>query len=603
MPKRILTLEDLVAFCKNEKIHRFDAQENGQQICVRVDNIATFEEVSEQNSDGFMHLLFKVCHAGENRNMSNISKNNLEKYKNTINYRPVLASIVTSPDDASVLDFNSHDIEIDDNGNPIYIEKQVGCFTADEPFLKYDEQNDKTYLMAHAVIPEEYTATADIIRRKGGTKVSCEIGIDTMQYNEETGILDIIDFSFLGVCLLGDHVTEGMAGARADIESISDFSAENNSVVNKSNNEFNDTLVETLKKLNETLEKFNDKNDSDKKGGEDQMNKFEELLELYELTADEIEFEVEGLSDEELEAAFNEAFGDAEEFKKKKKKCSEENPDDKDEDFAGCGTKKKKKKCDADDNEEEENDDEDFAGCGTKKKKKKCSEEEENENEEEFAGCGGKKKKKRCSINTEDNTIEFELSHDDIRMALYGLLESDSDEDSYSWVCEVYDTYFIYQKETYSDNGYEYKYYKQSYSKDGDNVSLSGDAVEVFSTFVTESERTALDMMRTQYEELKKFHDDTIAAQEQSQKDEIFNDEKYSILAENEKFAELKKDSAKFSVSEIEEKCKVIFAEEVMAKGNYSASGEHSENKPKKIGFNFNEKPKKAQAYAGLFND
>ena len=554
MPKRILTLEDLVAFCKNEKIHRFDAQENGQRICVRVDNIATFEEVSEQNSDGFMHLLFKVCHAGENRNMSNISKNNLEKYKNTINYRPVLASIVTSPDDASVLDFNSHDIEIDDNGNPIYIEKQVGCFTADEPFLKYDEQNDKTYLMAHAVIPEEYTATADIIRRKGGTKVSCEIGIDTMQYNEETGILDIIDFSFLGVCLLGDHVTEGMAGARADIESISDFSAENNSVVNKSNNEFNDTLVETLKKLNETLEKFNDKNDSDKKGGEDQMNKFEELLELYELTADEIEFEVEGLSDEDLEAKFTEVYGDAEEFKKKKK-CAEENP------------------------------------------------EGEPEPEGDFAGCGTKKKKKRCSINTDDNTIEFELSFDEIRMALYSLINSDVNEDSYSWICEVYDGYFVYQKETWTGDTYECKYYKQSYSKDGDNVSLNGDAVEVFSTFVTESERTALDMMRTQYEELKKFHDDTIAAQEQSQKDEIFNDEKYSILAENEKFAELKKDSAKFSISEIEEKCKVIFAEEVMAKGNYSASGEHTENKPKKIGFNFNEKPKKAQAYAGLFND
>lgn len=552
MSKRILTLEDLVTFCKNEKIHRFNAQENGQQICVRVDNIATFEEMSDQNSDGFMHLMFKVCHAGENRNQSNISKVNLEKYKNTINYRPVLASIVTSPDDASVLDFNSHDIEIDDNGNPIYIEKQVGCFTADEPFLKYDEQNDKTYLMAHAVIPEEYTATADIIRRKGGTKVSCEIGIDTMQYNEETGILDIIDFSFLGVCLLGDHVIEGMAGARADIESISDFSTENNSIVNKSNNEFNNTLVETLKKLNETLEKFNDKNDSDKKGGEDQMNKFEELLELYELTADEIEFEVEGLSDEELEAAFNEAFGDAEEFKKKKKRCSEEG---------------------------DKSDDEDFAGCGTKKKKK------------------------RCSINTEDNTIEFELSFDEIRMALYSLINGDIHSDSYSWICEVYDGNFVYQTESWINDTYECKYYKQSYSKDGENVSLSGDAVEVFSTFVTESEKTALDMMRTQYEELKKFHDDTIAAQEQSQKDEIFNDEKYSILAENEKFVELKKESAKFSISEIEEKCKVIFAEEVMAKGNYSASGEHSENKPKKIGFNFNEKPKKAQAYAGLFND
>lgn len=539
MSKQILTLEDLVQFCKNQKIKRFDANEFGKQICVKVNNIATFEEESDVSNDGFMHLLFKVCHAGENRNYSNISKENLEKYKDTIKYRPVLASIITSPDDASVLDFNSHDIEIDDNGNPIYIEKQVGCFTADEPFLQYDEQNDKTYLMAHAVIPEEYTASADIIRRKGGTKVSCEIAIDTMNYNEDTGILDIIDFSFLGCCLLGDHVTEGMAGARADIESIADFSAENNSVT--ANAEFNNTLVETLKKLNETLDKFNNKS-SDEKGGEDAMNKFEELLELYGLEESEIEFEVEGLSDEDLEAAFTESFGDAEEFKKKKK-CSEENSEG-DDDFAGCG-----------------------------------------------------KKKKRCSVNAEAGTVEFEMSHDDIRMALYSLLESSWDENSYSWICEVYDNYFVYQKETYSDSGYKCNYYKQNYSKNNDNVELSGDAVEVFSTFVTESEKTALDMMRTQYEELKKFHDETIAAQDQAKKYAILNDEKYSEIADTEQFAELKKDSAKFSVEELETKAKLIFADVVMAKG------EHAEKKVNKIGFNFSEKPKKAQAYGGLFDN
>ena len=539
MSKQILTLEDLVQFCKNQKIKRFDANEFGKQICVKVNNIATFEEESDVSNDGFMHLLFKVCHAGENRNYSNISKENLEKYKDTIKYRPVLASIITSPDDTSVLDFNSHDIEIDDNGNPIYIEKQVGCFTADEPFLQYDEQNDKTYLMAHAVIPEEYTASADIIRRKGGTKVSCEIAIDTMNYNEDTGILDIIDFSFLGCCLLGDHVTEGMAGARADIESIADFSAENNSVT--ANAEFNNTLVETLKKLNETLDKFNNKN-PDEKGGEDAMNKFEELLELYGLEESEIEFEVEGLSDEDLEAAFTEAFGDAEEFKKKKK-CSEENSEG-DDDFAGCG-----------------------------------------------------KKKKRCSVNAEAGTVEFEMSHDDVRMALYSLLESSLDENSYSWICEVYDNYFVYQKETYSDSGYKCNYYKQSYSKNNDNVELSGDAVEVFSTFVTESEKTALDMMRAQYDELKKFHDETIAAQEQAKKDAILNDEKYSEIADTEQFAELKKDAAKFSVEELETKAKLIFADVVMAKG------EHIEKKVNKIGFNFSEKPKKAQAYGGLFDN
>ena len=220
---------------------------------------------------------------------------------------------------------------------------------------------------------------------------------------------------------------------------------------------------------------------------------------------------------------------------------------------------------------------------------------ENSEGDDDFAGCG--KKKKRCSVNAEAGTVEFEMSHDDVRMALYSLLESSWDENSYSWICEVYDNYFVYQKETYSDSGYKCNYYKQNYSKNNDNVELSGDAVEVFSTFVTESEKTALEMMRTQYDGLKKFHDETIAAQEQAKKDAILNDEKYSEIADTEQFAELKKDAAKFSVEELETKAKLIFADVVMAKG------EHIEKKVNKIGFNFSEKPKKAQAYGGLFDN
>ena len=56
MSKQILTLEDLVQFCKNQKIKRFDANEFGKQICVKVNNIATFEEESDVSNDGFMHL-------------------------------------------------------------------------------------------------------------------------------------------------------------------------------------------------------------------------------------------------------------------------------------------------------------------------------------------------------------------------------------------------------------------------------------------------------------------------------------------------------------------------------------------------------------------
>lgn len=537
MSKQILTMEDLVTFCKQQKIKKFDANEFGKQICVKVNDMATFEQDDTETNDGFMHLLFKVCHAGENRNSSRISKENLEKYKNTIAYRPVLASIVTSPDDASVLDFNSHDIDIDENDNIIYVEKQVGSFTSDEPYLQYDEKNDKTYLMAHAVIPEEYTPTADIIRRKGGTKVSCEIGIDTMQYNEDTGILDIIDFSFLGVCLLGEHVTEGMAGSRADIESIADFSIENNSVINNKYEQLNNQLIETLEKLNTTISNFNNTTDSKTEGCEKTMNKFEELLSAYGIEVDAIDFKYEGLTDEELEAAFTEKFGTVEEYKASQDTDTDGEPEGGEDKPEGDGT---------------------------------------------FAGQN------------------FELSHDDIRDMLHALIRNNDNDESYSWVCEVYDNNFIYQKEMYADGDYQCKYFRQGYTKNNSDVTLDGDAEEVFATFVTESERTALDLMKTQYEELKQFKAQVESEQSAAEKNEIFDAEQYAVLADNAKFKQLKADAAKFSVDEVAEKCKVIFAEYVIEKGEFAA-GEKKE--PKKLGFNFNQGNKRKTAYGGLFED
>lgn len=274
------------------------------------------------------------------------------------------------------------------------------------------------------------------------------------------------------------------------------------------------------------------------------MNKFEELLNLYGLTSEEIEFEVEGLSDEDLEAKFVEVYGDAEEFKKKKK----------------------------------------------------CSDEEDESEEEDFAGCG--KKKKRCAVNTENSTVEFELSHDDIRMALYGLLESTWDENSYAWVCEVYDNYFIYQKETYGDEGYDYKYYKQSYSKNEDNVELSGDPVEVFSTFVTESEKTALDMIRSQYDELKAFKENVEKQELKVQKDAILESAEYAEIKDSEEFKALVADAEKYSVDELKVKADLIFAAAMKKKFNFEAKPEK-----KSVGINFNAKPNKKSAYGNLFNN
>ena len=64
-------------------------------------------------------------------------------------------------------------------------------------------------------------------------------------------------------------------------------------------------------KLNELEARFSinsNFNDSMKGGNEESMNKFEMLLEKYNKTAEDVTFEYENLSDEELEAAFEKAF-------------------------------------------------------------------------------------------------------------------------------------------------------------------------------------------------------------------------------------------------------------------------------------------------------
>ena len=554
---KILTLDDLYQFfVEQNKTVNFSSKDSGTPIIVTTNG---FFETNESDMPEMLKLELKVCHTDTNRNGSHISTENMEKAMPTLKYRPILAYIHELEDGTK--DFYAHNIEIieheDGEAEINYIEKQVGCFTADDPWLKYDEENDKTYVHAYAVIPEGYTEAADIIRRKGGTKVSCELIIHELSYNAKEKYLDLTDFIFGGCTLLGcdeqgNEIGEGMLGSRAD---ISDFCHKEPAYT------YQEKLIKTLEKLNVVLESFN--NNSEEKGGIE-MNKFEELLAKYGKTAEEVTFEIEGLSDEELEEKFKEAF-----------------EDDNDE-----------SKLDDDDESDSENDDGDNSD----------DEEEPITTEEE--ACG-KKKKKKCSIDSDGNmSVSFEISHEDIRGALFNLIGVYEEEDNeWYWITNVYDDYFIF--ENWDGN----KMYKQSYSVDGDNVTLSGDRQEVFKMILTESEKLAIEKMRedyasleAKYNELKTFKDNYDAAVLKSQKDAIFARSEYSVLADDEAFKTLIADAEKFSVDEVEAKAKAIFADYVIKTGAFSTK-DNGENKPKVLGFNFNKKEDKKSPYGNLFNN
>ena len=567
---KILTLDNLYQFFveKNKSVN-FSSKENGSPIVVSMP--ANFE-ISENDMPGMLKLKLKVCHIDTNRNGSHISKENMEKAMPTLKYRPILAYIHQLDD--GTYDFYAHNMEIveDENGEEKinYIEKQVGCFTTDDPYLEYDKDNDKTYVNAYAVIPEEYTEAANIIRRKNGTKVSCELVIDELSYNAKEKYLDLTSFYFGGCTLLGcdengNEIGEGMIGSRAD---IADFCHKQPVF------DYQEKLVEMLDKLNNTLSNFNKNNTEE--GVREEMNHFEELLEKYGFAVDELDFDYENMSDEELDSAF-------EDFKCRKKKCEEE---DSDVDGSEEG------------NSEESGSEEGASEEGSSEEENPKDGNDDEEEPEDGADTGDESKK-----NSENFVKNFkvEISHEDIRYALYNLIaEYEESDNEWYGIYAVYDDYFVMQGWC---NG---KFYKQGYSIDGENVSLDGERTELFQMLLTESEKLAVDKLRgdyaeleAKYNELKTFKDNYDAAEIKAKKDSIFADEAYNDIRESDDFKALMNDAENYSVEEIQNKCDLLFAANEK-KVKFAAN----KNKPHSISFNFSKKEdKKASAYGNLFKN
>lgn len=567
---KILTLDNLYQFfVKQNKSVNFSSKEKGNPIVVSTP--ANFE-ISDNDMPGMLKLKFKVCHTETNRNGSHISKENMETAMPTLKYRPVLAYIHQLDD--GTYDFYAHNmsIEEDENGDEkiVYEEKQVGCFTADSPWLEYDEEMDKTYVMAYAVIPEEYTEAANIIRRKNGSRVSCELVIDELSYNAKEKYLDLTSFYFGGCTLLGcdengNEIGEGMLGARAD---ITDFCHEK-PVFN-----YQEKLVEILGRLDNTLSNFNKNNT--KEGVRKEMNHFEELLEKYGFTAEELDFDYANMSNEELDVAF-------EEFKNKKYA----------DDEGDTGS-------DTDDGSETDPGTSEGEGTDTTDPQPtdpEPTEDDDSEDEDDSSDDDESKKK----FDNFVKTFKIEISHEDIRYALYNLLgEYEENDNEWYGIYSVYDDYFIMQ------GWCSGRFYKQGYSIDGDNVSLDGERTELFQMLLTESEKMAVDKLRdnyaeleAKYNELKTFKDNYDTAEIKAKKDEIFANEVYDGIRESDEFKTLVNDAEKYSVEEIQDKCDLLFAANEK-KIKFAAKDKKSHS----ISFNFNKKEdKKVSAYGNLFKN
>ena len=194
---KLLTVEQLYQFCLNNKFYHFSSKDSGYQLCVQVP--AKFEK--EASDDSLLFVKIKVFHTGKNRNKSNVTVDAAKKAMKNMAYKPILANFT---DVNGEKDFTSHDGYIDEDGNWKYLERQIGCFTTDKPYMEQDPNNeDRQYVYAYGAIPREYTDAADIIERKNGTKVSVELAVNEMSFDAENKELILEDVTVMGCTCLG----------------------------------------------------------------------------------------------------------------------------------------------------------------------------------------------------------------------------------------------------------------------------------------------------------------------------------------------------------------------------------------------------------------
>lgn len=156
-------------------------------------------------------------------------------------------------------------------------------------------------------------------------------------------------------------------------------------------------------------------------------------------------------------------------------------------------------------------------------------------------------------IPTEEKfTKLFELSHDDIRSKLYGLLyKVEEEDDEWYWINEVYDDYFVYSSD------WNPKYYKQGYIKTDVDVALEGERVQLFVEYLTTEELEELNKIRANYnliltenEELKEFKV-TKEKEEFDVKQEELKQEKINHI--NSEYGHISEDIKELFISKVDE--------------------------------------------------
>lgn len=478
----------------------------GSFVAVGLEGSLSFNK--DTDKDGLVKAHLKAAHVGKNRNRSQITYSSMKKNLKSIKNRPILAYIHQLEIDGEQKNvFGWHAMHEGENGEIVYDEIPVGHVPTDaKPELVYDADKDKEYIETDAYLYEGYTKAPEILMDADGQcPVSVEIDVYDFSYDAKEKILNIDDFVFKGITILGYY--------------------EDGSIVEPAMEGANISL------LNFNVDKATFEIDQNSmKGGKDDMGLFEQLLEQYNVTAEDVTFEHDNLTDEELKAKFEEMFGNAE---------ADPTPESNFEDDPESG------------DEGAEGDDPE--GEAEPEEPETDPESEADEGEDGAQDDDEPVKKIDNSIAYSVNGKEFAVSLNDKIYALSTLVN-----DAYSEADNTYYNVIVYDKELVMVDIWAGSAYRQSYSERAGVFSLKGDRIPVHAIYVTDTEEAEIENMRSKYsvmsDELAKYQQ----AEEDSRKEAIINSEDWNDISGSAEFAEIKAKASEYSADEIQAKCDAL---------------------------------------------
>ena len=562
MSKRIMTVDELYAFCLKNKFSKFDSKDFGTELVVEMPaNFAKSDDNTDKMTEGLTPFISRAFHDHINLNKSEIKEQDFKDNLPSSNLRPILAHIVKD-EKTGELDFGSHDshvekvIEIDEDGKEftvekvVYDEQPIGVIDGSKTSIEYDEEAKVNRAILHGYLYNEYCQDAiDILNRRGTVDCSVELVIRQMSMDGKTKSLVLNDFYVAGLTLLSSKTKPGMAGSNFKIE---DFSLESKTF------DFEKQLIEMQAKLNELEARFNINNSM--KGGKatveikDNKN-FEEVTETEKVT--------------ETEATTDEVTVSEEESEKTVDKTSEENSvEEKETDEV---TTEEVEESVDEDTEVKEDNACGGGGSGSKKKKKNSSEESQTNTTVE------------CSYTVNGESKKFAVSLQEKIYAIQDLVNvTYAEADNTYYGVSVYEDYVV------MCDYWSGRYFKQSYTSENDNYSLVGDRIEVFAEFVTADEQSKLDDMRSNYSSIVEELNTYKSAEIYADKMTVFEDEAFADYLETDEFKALMSDESvnQYSKEELAEKADATLGKLVKKNKTFSFASTETKKRVNRVAFN-----------------